>query len=108
MIDKITKCPISEKCKDFGNCEIKNILKNLEIKEKECEELKEHLNQAKYLTEGALRLYSERQNIKYKQALGEIEYQVTELFLGVENKDRTYCEKILNIINKARGNNVNN
>lgn len=41
-------------------------------KEQECEELKEQLNQAKYLSEGALRLYSERQNIKYKQALDEI------------------------------------
>lgn len=44
----------------------------LQAKEQECEELKEHLNQAKYLTEGALQLYSERQNIKYKQALDEI------------------------------------
>ena len=40
MTDKITKCPISEKCKDFDNCEIKNILKKLEIKEKECNDLK--------------------------------------------------------------------
>lgn len=39
---------------------------------------------------------------KEKQALDEIAYQVTELFLGVENKDRAYCEKILNIINKAK------
>nr|DAP61829.1 MAG TPA: nuclear pore complex protein [Caudoviricetes sp.] len=40
--------------------------------------------------------------IKYKQALDEIEHQVTELFLGVENKDRTYCEKILDIINSVK------
>ena len=36
----------------------------------------------------------------------EIEHQVTELFLGVENKDRTYCEKILDIINSVKDKNV--
>lgn len=39
---------------------------------------------------------------KYKQALDEIEYQVRELFLGVENKDRPYCGNILDIINKTK------
>ena len=42
----------------------------------------------------------------YKHALDEIEHQVTELFLGVENKDRTYCEKILDIINSVKDKNV--
>lgn len=41
---------------------------------------------------------------KYKQALDEIEYQIKELFLGVENRDRPYCEKILGIINKTKNN----
>lgn len=45
----------------------------------------------------------EKQIIKYKQALDEIEYQVRELFLGVENKDRPYCGNILDIINKTKG-----
>ena len=39
---------------------------------------------------------------QFKKALDEIEYQIIELFLGVENKDRTYCEKILDIINKVK------
>lgn len=44
---------------------------------------------------------------RLKQALDEIEYQITELYMGVANKDRPYCEKILNIINKAKdGKNV--
>lgn len=46
-----------------------------------------------------------KDRLKFKQALDEIEYQITELFLGVEDKDRTYCEKILDIINKARRDN---
>lgn len=37
-----------------------------------------------------------------EQALDEIKYQTTELYIGVENKDRPYCEKILDIINKAK------
>lgn len=43
-----------------------------------------------------------RKNDKYKQALDEIEYQIKELFLGVENKDRPYCENVLDIINKVK------
>ncbi len=36
------------------------------------------------------------------KGISEIEYQVKELFLGVENKDRPYCEKILDIINRVK------
>lgn len=43
-----------------------------------------------------------KDRLKYKQALDEIEYLIKELFLGVEDKDRTYCEKILDIINKGK------
>ena len=76
-------------------------------KEQECEELKEHLNQAKYLTEGALRLCSERQNIKYKQALDGIETNISEYQGLILGKPRTMREndciyKILDIINKAK------
>lgn len=50
--------------------------KKLEAKEQECEELKKYLNQVKDLSGGVLRLYSERQNIKYKQALNKIEARI--------------------------------
>lgn len=85
-------------------------------KEKECEELKkEQLEIKKYLgishksiLERLEELQERREelsekNIFYEQALDEIKYQTTELYIGVENKDRPYCEKILNIINKAKG-----
>ena len=39
---------------------------------------------------------------KCRIALVEIEYVTKELFLGIENKDRQYCEKILDIINKTK------
>lgn len=48
-------------------------LSYIKRKEQECEELKRQLEQAMCLSEGALRLYANRQNIKYKQALDEIE-----------------------------------
>jgi phage pi2 protein 07 len=38
MTDK-QRCPISQKCKEFEDCEIKNILQQLKRKEQECEEL---------------------------------------------------------------------
>lgn len=86
---------------------LKRIIDKLQAKEQECEELKEHLNQAKYLTEGALRLYSERQNIKYKQALDEIEeiakhnnFLVRDPFCGTGYRDLS--GQILSIINKAK------
>lgn len=40
----IEKCHISEKCKEFEDCKIKDILKQLARKTQECEELKERLN----------------------------------------------------------------
>lgn len=52
---------------------LENTLEYIKNKEQEHEELKKQLNQAKYLSGGVLRLYSEHQNIKYKQALDEIE-----------------------------------
>lgn len=39
---------------------------------------------------------------KCRIALVEIEYVTKELFLGVENKDRPYCKKILDIISQAK------
>lgn len=72
-------------------------------KEQECEEFKEQLNQAKYLSEGALRLYSERQNINYKQALDDIE----NFLKTIMETNRVYplqanLQKVLNIINKVK------
>ena len=75
----------------------------IQAKEQECEELKEQLNQAKYLSEGALRLYSERQKNKYKQVLDEIE----NFLKTIMETNRVYplqanLQKVLNIINKVK------
>ena len=75
--------------------------KQLARKEQECKELTSQRDKCEF---GNNILEHERN--KYKQALDEIEHQVTELFLGVENKDRTYCEKILGIINSVKDKNV--
>ena len=53
------------------------------------------------LAKKSIRLTTE--NRKLENALDEIEYQTKELFLGVEDVDRPYCENILDIINKAKG-----
>lgn len=98
-------------CKYNPNC----YFKQLKRKEEECEKLyiqlktdeeyhKEEENTLRKIIknkeERNIELYKE--NKKFKQAIDEIEYLVTELFLGVENKDRTYCEKILNLINNVK------
>ncbi len=85
----------------------------LQAKEQECEKLKRQLNQSMFLTEGTLRLYSERQNIKYKQALDEIEINISEYQILTLDKPRTMRENdciynILNIINKAKEYNTMN
>ena len=103
------------------NIKLENQLK---AKEQECKELrfKEKLSQVKDITEPLNSELLEDKVIReiflivndcinkkvnpYKHALEEIEHQVTELFLGVENKDRTYCEKILDIINSVKDKNV--
>ena len=84
-------------CKDNPNC----VYKQLKRKEQECEELTSQRDKFEF---GNNILEHERN--KYKQALDEIEHQVTELFLGVEDKDRTYCKKILDIINSVKDKNV--
>ena len=90
------------KCYNYGACEGVNCLyKQLKHKEQECEELTSQRDKFEF---GNNILEHERN--KYKQALDEIEHQVTELFLGVENKDRTYCKKILDIINSVKDKNV--
>lgn len=38
---------------------------------------------------------------RYKQVLEEVYKEFIELYLGVENKDRPYCERILTIINEV-------
>lgn len=40
----VTKCPISEKCKEFENCKIQDILKQLARKTQECDILKSQLD----------------------------------------------------------------
>lgn len=101
-----TKEEFVKTVKKLKNIIIENIklTDNLQAKEQECEELKEQLNQAKYLSEGALRLYSERQNIKYKQVLDEIE----EYFKSKDKRNTSLFnifvieQEILDIINKAK------
>lgn len=110
MIDSVdvAKCRCFTSEWDFNNCghickgtecKYKRLWykKQLRLKEQECEELTSQRNKFEF---GNNILEHERNN--YKQALDEIEHQVTELFLGVENKDRTYCEKILDIINSVK------
>ena len=106
---------------EFDKCENSNChYKNWKCKEQEYEELKETIddfiadNNSLYCDDGKqpsnldelqeCMQSSMNEFVKYKQTLDEIVYQVTELFLGVENKGRTYCEKILDIINKAKEN----
>ena len=111
-------CKMSCDCKSNPNCHFKQLARA----KKENEEFKEKLSQAKAITEPLNSELPEDKVIReiflmvndcinqkvnhYKHALDEIEHQVTELFLGVENKDRTYCEKILDIINSVKDKNV--
>lgn len=94
-------------CNSNPNCDFKQ----LKRKEQECENLnvvtttqrKTNIELTVLLGEMVLKngnLYQLQK--QYRQALDEIEYQVRELFLGVENKDRPYCGNILDIINKAK------
>lgn len=58
-----------------------------------------------YLSEGALRLYSERQNIKCKQALDEIENYVrdnSDFDKSDKLTSNTGAYDILEIINEAK------
>ena len=93
---------LTEREKEYRE-KIKQLKEQLKNKEQECEELKEQLNQAKYLSEGSLRLYSERQKNKYKQVLDEIE----NFLKTIMETNRVYplqanLQKVLNIINKIK------
>lgn len=77
---------------------IKDLQEQLKRKEQECRELRKQLEQAMYLSEGTLRLYANRQNIKYKQAIDKIEKYCKECNLKF---DYTACA-ILGFINEAR------
>lgn len=86
----INTCLVSEKCKEFETCNIKNILRQLARKAQECEERKE-------------------ENDRYRKALEEIE----EVIKTPCAEDCVYYElsrcydciktSILDIINKAKG-----
>lgn len=88
-----------EKCNKFSHCNNNDLIciSKYKTKEQECEELTSQRDKFEF---GNNILEHERNN--YKQALEEIEHQVTEAFLDVENKDRTYCKKILDIINNVK------
>ena len=97
-------CRIASLCDYSGHlCEVTPncYYKQLKRKEQECEELTSQRDKFEF---GNNILEHERNN--YKHVLDKIEHQVTELFLGVENKDRTYCKKILDIINSVKDKNV--
>lgn len=72
IIDRvcINTCLVSEKCKEFKTCKIKNILKQLARKTAECEELKKTVLtkcpncNSEYLTPKGIELYKENQNLK--------------------------------------------
>lgn len=71
------KCPISEKCEEFENCKIKDILRRFAYKEQECEEYKAQAK--KYLVdyfEESRKCEELKRNLEgnpYKQAFKEIE-----------------------------------
>lgn len=93
---------LSIACHDKVNkCKYYKLYKQLQEKEKECEKLKKQLNQSMYLSEGTLRLYAKRQNIKYKQALDEIEEFCT-VYSANHDAYETVYKYILEIINKAK------
>lgn len=94
----------STDCKDTGECFIKNLYNKLKHKERECEELKRQVEQTMYLSEGTLRLYANRQNIKYKQALDEIE-NIADDYNRVEKTSQYYrdgFDQIQDIINSIK------
>lgn len=113
QIIDVTKCIHFDKsdipngctCYWDGECNHDCYYKQLKHKEQECEELKEQLNQARYLSEGTLRLYANRQNIKYKQALDEIE-DIADDYNRVEKTSQYYrdgFDQIQDIINAVKG-----
>ena len=91
------------------HCE--NALKSLQAEREKVKELEERnkklhndrCDREKYCTDLILENRTEKDKAdKYKQALEEIKHQVTELFLGVADRDRPYCEQILQIIANVR------
>lgn len=94
-------------CPERADCYLRRLLTELQRREQECEKLKKQLNRTLYLSEGALRLYAERQIIKYKNAFDEIEINISEYQNLTLGKPRTMRENdclynILDIINKTR------
>lgn len=93
-------CP--EVCEN-GFCMIdkenQNLTQQLQAEREKVKELEEQLelNTANaVVVDYATRLH------EYKQALDEIERNITELYLGAKDSDRPYCEQILDIISKAK------
>lgn len=96
-----------QECKEINLTNERLIAKKYSLNE-EILRLKEQLNDIQdncpYFADCSYRQCDKDRIYRYKQALDEIEYQTKELFLGVENRDRLYCEKILGIIQEARNN----
>lgn len=70
----INACLVSEKCKEFETCKIKNILRQLARKTAECEELKEKIKQVKDFKDKVInQLKEENEELKeYKAVVDEL------------------------------------
>ena len=65
----INACLVSEKCKEFETCKIKNILSQLVRKTKECEELKEKIKQVKDFKDKVINQLKEENEVIKKQVV---------------------------------------
>lgn len=65
----INACLVSEKCKEFETCKIKNILSQLVRKTKECEELKEKIKQVKDFKDKVINQLKEENKVLKKQVV---------------------------------------
>lgn len=98
---------LNQACFDLKT-EIEERIQECEELKKEKAEIKKYLGISSKTIMQRLEELQERKDklsvreCNYKQALDEIEYQIKELFLGVENKDRPFCERILDIINQVK------
>lgn len=108
----INACLVSEKCKEFETCKIKNILRQLSRKTQECEELKRK-NTILQNRNQQLDSATTEAN-RYRNALEEIEgiclqdRDISDVCLISTRLETPRCkydiqDEILDIISKAKG-----
>ena len=94
----INACLVSEKCKEFETCKIKNILRQLARKTAECKEREQDAENWAYKAGLAIGKAS-----RYRNALDEIEkYCNNSISITGELPFKTTESDILEIINKAK------